>query len=136
MKVFAEPTIERYFTTLNAGKFTDTAALFVENGIMHPPLESAILGRKAIAIYLDQEAQDIKAEPQQEVTEQLEHNHIHIQITGKAHTSWCSVNVLWLFILNPQREIMEAKIQLLASPQDLLSLRPPEKEFTVIPGMI
>lgn len=124
-----EPTILSYFTTLNAGDFTATSRLFAENGVMYPPLESAVLGPEAIATYLHQEAQDIKAEPQQGITENLADNHIQIQITGKAHTSWCSVNVSWLFILNPQREIQEARIKLLASPQELISLKPSHKEY-------
>ncbi|MBE9238623.1 nuclear transport factor 2 family protein [Anabaena aphanizomenioides LEGE 00250] len=128
-----EPTILRYFTTLNAGDFTNTAALFTEDGLMYPPLESAVIGQNAIASYLFQEAQDIKAEPQQGIIENLADQKIQIQVTGKAHTSWCSVNVLWLFILNPQQEIITAHIKLLASPQDLLSLRPPNKEYTITP---
>ncbi|MBK1987603.1 nuclear transport factor 2 family protein [Sphaerospermopsis aphanizomenoides BCCUSP55] len=128
-----EPTVLRYFSTLNAGEFTATAALFTEDGVMYPPLESAVVGRDAIAYYLHQEAQDIKAEPQQGITENLADNQTQIQVTGKAHTSWCSVNVLWLFILNPQQEIIAAKIKLLASPQDLLSLRPSHKEYALIP---
>ncbi|MBD2292280.1 nuclear transport factor 2 family protein [Anabaena sphaerica FACHB-251] len=132
----AEPTILNYFNTLNAGDFTATAALFAEDGVMYPPLESAVVGPEAIASYLEREAQDIKAEPQQGIIDNLADHHIQLQVTGKAHTSWCSVNVLWLFILNPQREIIEAKIKLLASPQDLLSLRPPNKEYTVVPEII
>ncbi|MBC5797156.1 nuclear transport factor 2 family protein [Sphaerospermopsis sp. LEGE 00249] len=128
-----EPAILRYFTTLNAGDFTNTAALFTEDGLMYPPLESAVMGRNAIASYLHQEAQDIKAEPHQGIIENSADQKIQIQVTGKAHTSWCSVNVLWLFILNPQQEILEAKIKLLASPQDLISLRPPNKEYTITP---
>jgi hypothetical protein len=129
-----EPFILRYFTTLNAGDFTATAGLFTEDGVMYPPLESVVVGREAILTYLNREAQDIKAEPNQGITENLADHYIKIQVTGKAHTSWCSVNVLWLFILNPQREIIEAKIKLLASPQDLLSLRPSHKEYALIPS--
>ena len=124
-----QPTILRYFTTLNAGNFTHTAELFTEDGVMYPPLESAIIGRDAITSYLHQEAVDIKTEPQKGIIENLNHHHLQIQVTGKAHTSWCSINVLWLFILNPQQKILEAKIELLASPQDLLALRPPHKEL-------
>jgi hypothetical protein len=127
-------TILHYFTTLNAGDFTATVRLFAEDGVMYPPLESAVVGRETILTYLNREAQDIKAEPQQGITENLADNYIKIQVTGKAHTSWCSVNVLWLFILNPQQEIIEATIKLLASPQDLLSLRPPHKEYALIPS--
>ncbi|MFN9558048.1 MAG: ketosteroid isomerase family protein, partial [Dolichospermum sp.] len=115
-----EPTILNYFTTLNAGEFTQTAALFAEDGLMYPPFESAIIGQDAIATYLDKEAQDIKAYPQQGISENLPDDHTQIQVTGKAETSWCGVNVLWLFILNRNKQIIEAKIKLLASPQDLL----------------
>ncbi|MDB9466126.1 ketosteroid isomerase family protein [Dolichospermum circinale CS-1225] len=128
-----ETTILNYFTTLNAGEFTQTAALFAEDGIMYPPFESAIIGLDAIASYLDKEAQDIKAYPQQGISENLPEHHTQIQVTGKAETSWCGVNVLWLFILNQNKQIIEAKIKLLASPQDLLCLRPPDKEYTVDP---
>ncbi|MDP5017094.1 nuclear transport factor 2 family protein [Anabaena sp. UHCC 0187] len=130
-----ETTILNYFTTLNAGEFKQTAALFAEDGVMHPPFESAILGQQAIASYLDQEAQDIKAYPQQGMSENLPDHHIQIQVTGKAETSWCGVNVLWLFILNQNQQIITAKIKLLASPQDLLSLRPPDKEYIVDPEL-
>ncbi|MDB9457984.1 ketosteroid isomerase family protein [Dolichospermum circinale] len=126
-----ETTILNYFTTLNAGEFTQTAALFAEDGIMYPPFESAIIGLDAIASYLDKEAQDIKAYPQQGISENLPEHHTQIQVTGKAETSWCGVNVLWLFILNQNKQIIEAKIKLLASPQDLLCLRPPDKEYTI-----
>jgi hypothetical protein len=120
-------SVINYFITLNAGKFQDTAALFAENGVMYPPFESGIIGPEAISNYLYKEAQDLKAEPHQGITEDLPNQQIHIQITGKAHTSWCSVNVLWLFILNQQQQIIEAKIKLLASPQELLALRPPNQ---------
>ncbi|MFO5475419.1 MAG: ketosteroid isomerase family protein [Dolichospermum sp.] len=126
-----EPTILNYFTTLNAGEFTQTAALFAEDGLMYPPFESAIIGQDAIATYLDKEAQDIKAYPQQGISENLPDDQTQIQVTGKAETSWCGVNVLWLFILNRNKQIIEAKIKLLASPQDLLCLRPPDKEYTI-----
>lgn len=131
-----EPTLLTYFNSLNAGDFTTTANLFAEDGVMYPPLDSAVIGKEAIAKYLEQEAKDLKAEPQQIVHEESADNHILFKITGLAHTSWCSVNVLWLFILNPKRNILEAKIKLLASPQDLLALRPPDKEYTELPQFL
>jgi hypothetical protein len=128
-----ETTILNYFTTLNAGEFTQTAVLFAEHGVMYPPFECAVTGQDAIASYLDKEAQDIKAYPQQGMSDNLPDHHTQIQVTGKAQTSWCGVNVLWLFILNQNKQIIEAKIKLLASPQDLLCLRPPDKEYTLDP---
>ncbi|MTJ52808.1 nuclear transport factor 2 family protein [Anabaena sp. UHCC 0253] len=131
IKGVTEPNIVNYFTTLNAGEFTKTAALFAEDGVMNPPFESAIVGVDAIATYLEKEAQDIKAYPQQGISENLSDYQIQIQVTGKVETSWCGVNVLWLFILNQNKQIVDARIKLLASPQNLLSLRPPDKEYTV-----
>lgn len=121
-----EPSILDYFATLNAGEFTATAALFATEGVMHPPFESGIVGTKAIASYLQQEAQNIKADPRQGIIENLAHDHILVQVTGKVQTSWCSVNVLWLFNLNQTGKILYAKIKLLASPQELIALRQPE----------
>jgi hypothetical protein len=122
-----ESCILSYFTTLNAGEFGETAAVFAADGVLYAPFEDGIVGREAIANYLQQEAKGVKAYPRQGIVENLPHQFTQIQVTGKAETSWCGVNVLWLFILNPDREIQEAKIKLLASPQDLLALRPPEK---------
>lgn len=119
-----ESNILRYFETLNAGEFEATATLFAEDGVMHPPFESDIVGPDAIATYLKQEAQNVKALPRQGIADNLENEQIQVQVTGKAQTSWCGVNVLWLFILNQQRQILYTRIKLLASPQELLSMRP------------
>jgi hypothetical protein len=118
-----EPTILRYFETLNVGDFQATAALFADDGVMHPPFETGIVGPEAIAIYLQQEAENIKARPRQGIAETLENEEMQFQVIGKAETSWCGVNVKWLFILNRERQIIGAKIKLLASPQELLALR-------------
>jgi hypothetical protein len=118
-----EPTILRYFETLNAGEFHLTADLFADDGLMYPPFESPIVGREAIAIYLQQEAENVKAFPVQGIVQTLPNDQLQFQVTGKAQTSWCGVNVTWVFILNLQQQIIAAKIKLLASPQELLSLR-------------
>jgi hypothetical protein len=118
-----EPSILHYFETLNAGEFEETAALFAIDGVMRPPFESDIVGIDAIAAYLKQEGQNIKAFPKTGIAETGENGDIQMQVTGKAQTSWCSVNVLWLFILNQQRQILYTRIKLLASPQELLAFR-------------
>lgn len=122
-----ETTILRYFETLNAGDFEATAALFAVDGVMHPPFESGIVGREAIAHYLNLEAKDLKAEPRQGIIEPDEgeqsQGQSKIQVSGKAQTSFCGVNVSWQFILNENKEILYTKVKLLASPQELLNLR-------------
>jgi hypothetical protein len=118
-----EPTILHYFETLNAAEFEATSALFASTGVMHPPFESGIVGPEAIQAYLKQEAQCIKLEPREGITETLDNGQLQVQVTGRVQTSWCGVNVSWLFVLNPQHEIITAKIKLLASPQELLGLK-------------
>lgn len=119
----AEPTVLRYFETLNAGDFDDTSALFAADGTMRPPFESGIIGPEAISAYLQQEAQGMKLEPRQGIAQTLDNEQIQVQVTGKVQTSWCGVNVSWLFVLNQRREIVAATVKLLASPQELVNLR-------------
>ncbi|MEO0839774.1 MAG: ketosteroid isomerase family protein [Cyanobacteria bacterium J06643_5] len=118
-----EPTIQHYFHSLNANDYEKTASLFAENGVMHPPFESGITGRDAILNYLNKEAIDIKAYPRECVSEILEDNQTQIKVAGKVETPWFGVNVSWLFLLNENCQILDVKIKLLASPQELLSLR-------------
>lgn len=122
IKGISEPTIQEYFQSLNAGDYEKTVSLFAENGVMHPPFESGIVGRDAILSYLNKEAIDIKACPREGTSETLEDNQTQIKIAGKVETPWFAVNVSWLFILN-EFQILDVKIKLLASPQELLSLR-------------
>ena len=117
-----EPTIFRYFQTMNAGEFHQTAVLFAENGVMHPPFEEAIIGTKAIANYLHQEAQGIKVYPRQCIAGNTKLGNSRFQVTGKVETPFFGVNVLWVFTLNKEREILSAQIKLLASPKELLSI--------------
>ncbi|HAA29813.1 MAG TPA: nuclear transport factor 2 [Cyanobacteria bacterium UBA8553] len=118
-----EPVVLRYFETMNAGDYEATAALFADTGVMHPPFEEPISGKDAIATYLQVEAKGMQLLPNKGIAETLEDDQTHIQVTGKVQTSVFGVNVSWIFILNPEREILSARIKLLASPQELLSLR-------------
>jgi hypothetical protein len=118
-----EPTVLSYFETLNAGNFEATADLFALDGIMHPPFESDISGRDAIISYLNQEAKGIIAYPRQGIVEALEDGQSQVQVSGKAETSWCGINVSWIFILNSDKQIVYTRVKLLASPQELLNLR-------------
>ncbi|MEO1374748.1 MAG: ketosteroid isomerase family protein [Cyanobacteria bacterium J06635_10] len=123
IKGISEPTIQQYFASLNESDYEKTASLFAENGVMHPPFESGIVGRDAILSYLNKEAIDIKAYPREGVSEISEDNITQIQVVGKVKTPWFGVNASWLFILNENQQILDVKIKLLASPQELLSLR-------------
>lgn len=115
--------ILKYFETLNAGAFDQTSALFAIDGVMQPPFEKPIVGREAIAQYLKQEAKGLIAEPRQGNSQILDNGCLEFQITGRVQTPVFGVNVAWQFILSPDRELFLAKIKLIASPQELLSLR-------------
>ena len=118
-----EPVVLRYFQTMNAGDYQETAALFADMGAMHPPFEQPIEGQEAIATYLETEAKGMQLLPRQGIAEPLEDGQTQFQVTGKVQTPLFGVNVTWIFILNSEREIFYAKIKLLASPQELLGLR-------------
>lgn len=118
----AEPAILDYFQTFNAGEFEKTAALFADAGAMYPPFEAPVVGREAIATYLQAEAQGMQLYPRQGIIQQLEDGQFQVQVTGKVQTPLFGVNVSWLFLLNPAPEITAATIKLLASPQELLHL--------------
>ena len=118
-----EANVLRYFETMNAGDYEATAAFFAEAGVMHPPFEEPREGKDAIATYLEAEAKGMQLYPRQGIAETLLNDQTQIQVTGKVQTPWFSVNVSWIFVLSSEREILSARIKLLASPQELLSLR-------------
>jgi hypothetical protein len=61
--------------------------------------------------------------PREGIAEPLEDNQTQIQVSGKVQTSLFGVNVSWIFVLSSEKEILYARIKLLASPQELLNLR-------------
>jgi hypothetical protein len=118
-----ESVVWRYFQTMNAADYEGTAALFAPTGVMHPPFEEPIEGTEAITTYLKAEAKGMQLFPREGIAETLEEDQIQVQVKGKVQTSLFGVNVAWIFILNPEREIIYTQIKLLASPQELLNLR-------------
>jgi hypothetical protein len=118
-----EPVVLRYFETMNAGDYDATAALFADTGAMHPPFEQPIEGPEAIATYLKTEAKGMQLFPREGLAEPLDENQTQIQVSGKVQTPLFGVNVSWIFVLTPEKEIVYARIKLLASPQELLKLR-------------
>lgn len=119
--------IDNYFATINQEDFEQTAALFAEDGKLLAPFEEPIIGRDAIALYLHKEANGMKLLPQKKMCELTANNVDQIKVTGKVKTSLFSVNVAWFLNFNSEQQITEAKIKLLASPQELLGLRERKK---------
>ncbi|MGF1588396.1 MAG: nuclear transport factor 2 family protein [Pleurocapsa sp.] len=122
IKGITESTLINYFTTINQEEFATTASLFAEAGELLAPFEKPLVGREKIAAYLTQEAKGMKLLPQQGIYE-TEADVAKYKILGKVKTSLFSVNVAWYFTLNAANQITTAKINLLASPQELLGLQ-------------
>ena len=123
-----ESAIVNYFATINQEEFTETASLFAEDGKMLAPLEKPIVGREKITAYLAKEATGMKLLPQQGILETEEETERY-KVLGKVSTSLFSVNVAWYFTLNSDSQITSARIKLLASPQELLSLKNKRDRF-------
>lgn len=119
-----EASVLNYFETFNQGEFEVTSALFATDGVLQPPFEKGIVGRAAIAAYLQKEAKGFLAFPQQCVTQNLENGCTEYLVTGKVQTPLFTVNVSWQFVLSPWKEIFFARIKLLASLPELLKFRP------------
>lgn len=116
--------VQQYFETFNAGDFEATANLFAEDGVLHAPFEEPIIGKSSIASYLKTEARGMLLEPQQSASKILEDGTVEIQVSGRVQTPVFGINVGWVFMLNFQQEIVSVTVKLLASPQELLTLRP------------
>ena len=122
--VQAEPTVESYFAGFNAGDFDFTAALFAPDGELRPPFESAIVGPEAIAQYLKAEAEGMQACPESLDVQLLGEGCRQISVRGRVKALVFKVSVAWIFELNEDEQIRSVEVKLLASMQELLSLRP------------
>lgn len=118
-------TVQRYFQTFNQGDFATTASLFAVDGCLLPPFEEPVVGPAAITAYLQQEADGMHITLRDISSETLAEGRDRICITAKGSVKAMvfTVNVAWEFELTPQGQIAQVEIQLLASLQELLSLR-------------
>jgi len=123
-----EPTVLRYFEAMNRDQFDQAVALFEPNGALQPPFQEPIVGREAIVAYMREEAQGLNMRPVQGIVQILEDGSKQLKITGTVQTPWFGVNVgmniAWRFALNPVGQIFFVAIDMLATPQELVGLRP------------
>ncbi|MGB3615177.1 MAG: hypothetical protein WBA10_15395 [Elainellaceae cyanobacterium] len=123
------PVISCYFETINAGDYSDTAALFAADGEMRPPFETPIK-QPDIANYLAKEASGMTLHPRHaemlsggdDTSSENPLDAYGISVSGYVQTPLFGVNVAWLFALQGDT-IQAVRIKLLASPQELLKLR-------------
>jgi hypothetical protein len=118
-----DPVILLYFKAINTESFVGASHLFSVDGVLQPPFEEAVIGREAIATYLEKEAKGFILQPERGSAQRLENGNTEYQLTGKVQTPWFTVNVGWQFILTPSSAIALVKVNLLASLQELANLR-------------
>ncbi|HEY9763252.1 MAG TPA: nuclear transport factor 2 family protein [Trichocoleus sp.] len=122
----SEPIVQTYFTTFNQGDFAATASLFAAEAEMHAPFEAPLVGQSAIQDYLEKEAAGMEANPQELTCVDLPDGLRQICVLGTAKALVFNVNVRWTFLLNSQDEIEQLEVKLLASLQELVTLRSSE----------
>ena len=123
-----EPTVLKYFESMNADDFETAIGLFTTDGALQPPFQKPIVGHEGIATYMRAEAQGLNIMPKQGISESLPDGSKQVKVTGVVQTPWFGVNVgmniSWRFLLNPESKIFFVAIDMLASPAELLNLRP------------
>ncbi|MEM9008356.1 MAG: ketosteroid isomerase family protein [Cyanobacteria bacterium P01_F01_bin.86] len=118
------PTVEHYFQTFNQGDFLKTSQLFAATGQLLPPFEDPIVGQSAIHLYLEREASNMQAMPQEVSVQTWVGDRQQITVKGSVKALVFKVNAAWIFELDPQGKIEQVEVKLLASLQELLTLRP------------
>jgi hypothetical protein len=116
-------TIIRYFDSLNQGNFQETAQLFSNNGVLYPPFEDGVIGKAAIADYLNTEAKGLQLYPKEGKVIKIDENYQQIEVKGKVKTPLFGVNVSWNFVINSLDKIESVEVKLLASLPELLKLK-------------
>jgi hypothetical protein len=119
----AQAVVEQYFETFNQGAFEQTADLFAPTGKLSPPFESAIVGPVDIARYLHKSGQQMVACPQSFDWQPLPGGHLQVAVKGRVQAIAFGVNVAWQFEVNAEGRLTQATIRLMASPNELLSLK-------------
>jgi len=118
-----EQSVEQYFQGFNRGDFQVVAELFTDTGRLLAPFEEPIAGRDRILTYLQREAKGMEATPQEMHIEPLEGNCRRVVVKGSVTAIVFQVNAAWIFELTTEGHIEQVRVKLLASLQDLASLR-------------
>ena len=116
------PTIAAYFNNLNSGNFAATAALFADNGCLHPPFERPISGRDEIATYLEREARGMIFCPESGAMLIKDNDRTQYHIQGLVKSNYFTINVSWLIHLTPDNRILLVEVKLLATLAELLKV--------------
>jgi hypothetical protein len=112
----ASSSIVAYFNNLNSGDFAATAALFTDDGCLHPPFEQPIVGRDEIATYLEREARGMIFCPESGAMLIKDNDLTQYHIQGRVKTNYFTIHVSWLMQLTPAVGVVEVRSPQVASP--------------------
>ena len=118
--------VVRYFTLFNLGKYEQVARLFSPDGKLYPPFESPIVGPESIESYLIKEADGMTVSLLSAEIQSDAESCLQIDVRGKVTALVFKVNVTWRFILTSDNKIESVRVDLVATLEELLKLRPEE----------
>ena len=124
--VLEDRVILRYFTLFNLGEYRQVAELFTVKGSLYPPLEPAVVGKDNIASYLLKEAEGMAVSLLSAKTHLREDGRLQVDVRGSVTALVFKVNVVWCFVLTQENEIESVRVDLVATLEELLRLRPAE----------
>lgn len=114
----------QYFTLFNRGEYQQVADLFIAEGSLYPPFESPVVGPDKIRDYLVKEADGMSVSLLSAETNPLESGRLQIDVRGSVTALVFKVNVTWCFILTEDNKIESVRVNLIATLEELLKLRP------------
>ena len=114
----------RYFTLFNLGEYQQVAELFATDGSLYPPFESPVVGRDKIAQYLIKEAEGMSVSLLDAEIEPGEGDYFQVNVRGSVTALIFQVKVAWRFILTADGKIDSVRVDLVATLEELLKIRP------------
>ena len=124
--VLDERAVLRYFTLFNLGEYRQVAELFTAEGSLYPPFEPAVVGKDNIASYLLKEAEGMAVSLLSAETHLREDGRLQVDVRGSVTALVFKVNVSWCFVVTKENEIESVRVDLIATLEELLRLRPAE----------
>jgi hypothetical protein len=119
-------TVLSYVHHLNANNFGAVADLFAVGGALQPPFQQPIVGRTAILRYLQTECRNLKLWPAQGLISYQDDELTRLRVTGIVQTPWygdhTGLSMAWRFSLDAAHQIVFVAIDLMSSPQELLTM--------------
>lgn len=116
--------VERYFLTMNEGRFRQTAHLFALNGILAPPFLPQIKGQRAIADYMEKTAGGISMTVFSKTSQRFRRARLQVDVQGRVKTRCFETDAAWTFLLNPDSSIALLQIKLRVPLKKLNQLYP------------